>query len=166
MTSRAIQEKSFSQRLERIANGSQFEHEELVGSQTYRALKEKNARKPKRKRSLRDQLMVPVAFALGCCSAVIGRLAYLTVVTFDGLPPAVYKLEDKGIYLAMLLTALMIIVTFRFFSLSRVQYLALGCVVMVFGEGGMVKHLPEVYKQMPVSYVQSVEASAAALNAA
>lgn len=155
------QRQDFTERLSRISAGTQFEHADLIGHQTQKAYIAKFGTKPRKQRSWMELFMVPLAFGCGVSSVMLGRLAYLTATTFEGLPPAVYKLEGRGVFLSVLILAMTLILLLRLHSGTRLKSLALGCALMHFGEPVMAEHLPDVYSHFPQTYVESLQAKAA-----
>lgn len=151
------QKAIFAQRLNRISSGQHFEHADVLGHQTHKAYKKKVGVKGKRpKRTFLERMMIIVALFCGLASAVIGRLAYVFLTKLDGLPEAVYKLEGRGVFLCVLLTALSLIMVFQLFTRGRLQSLALGCLMMHFGGPALANNVPQLGDILPQSYIAAL----------
>lgn len=152
------QKADFAARINRINAGKQFEHADVIGHHTQSAYKKKFGDKNKKpKRTLRDRLMVLVAFLCGVSSVLVGRLIYFNLTKFSGLPESFYSLQGRGMAVTALILALILIVVFQLFTRSRLQSLALGCALMHFGEAAVASTAPHFYATLfPADYVAAV----------
>jgi len=152
------QKAAFANRLKRISAGQQFEHADVIGHRTQVAFKAQNAAKSRKpKRSFRDRVMVLVAFLSGGAAVVAGRLAYFQLSKLEGLPKPFYDLHERGMILFALILALVLIVLFHLSTRARLQSLALGCVLMHFGEAAVASGDPQLYSQIfPPDYVAAI----------
>ncbi|MFO1176340.1 MAG: hypothetical protein U1E48_14265 [Paracoccaceae bacterium] len=157
------QKAAFAERLKRISAGQQFEHADVVGHQTQKAYNRKFGEKAKKpKRSFLDRMMVLVAFLSGASAVVLGRLAYFQMSKISGLPQAFYDLHGRGMALCALILALVLIVIFHLSTRARLQSLALGCLLMHFGEAAVASSEPQLYSQIfPPDYVKAVATQSA-----
>lgn len=160
----ADQKAAFSQRLARISAGQQFEHPEIIGAHTQQAYDRiygDKAKKPRR--TFAEKMMVLVAFLCGISAVLLGRLAYFHLSKIAGLPKAFYELQGKGMALAALIVALTLIVMFGLSTRGRLQALALGCVLMHFGEAAVASTAPTLWSEMfSPEYVAAVSTGATA----
>lgn len=154
------QKAAFADRLKRISAGQQFEHADVIGFQTQKAYNRKFGDKAKKpKRSFLDRIMVLVAFLCGASAVILGRLAYFQMSKITGLPPAFYDLQGRGMALCALILALVLILIFQLATRARLQSLALGCLLMHFGEAAVASSEPQLYSQIfPPDYVKAVAA--------
>lgn len=154
----AEQKATFSERLNRISAGQQFEHEDLVGLRTQKRFVQDFGNKPKRpKRTFVDYVMIPVAFAAGALAVLLGRLTYFHLVQFSGLPEAFYDLGGRGMVLFAMITAIVMILIFQLATRSRMQSLALGFALMHFGEAAVASTAPAFWADLfSADYVAAV----------
>jgi hypothetical protein len=159
------QKTAFSERLKRINSGTQYEPGDAIGYHTQMAYNLRFGDRHKRpKRSLLDRLMVLVAFLCGISSVTLGRLAYFHLSQIKGLPEAFYDLQGRGMILFALVTAMVLVVIFHLATRSRLQSLALGCVLMHFGEAAMAATVPQLWSELfSAEYVAAVAAESASL---
>lgn len=144
------QKESFAARIQRINAGHQYEHEDIVGYQTqtrYNALKGPKDKK-KAERSKSDRVMVLVALIAGIGSVLGGRLAYFHLAQMEGLPKAFYNLEGRGMILASLLFAMILIVALRLSTGGRMKALAVGCLLMHFSEAPIAANAQDVWSSL------------------
>jgi hypothetical protein len=162
------QKAAFAERLKRINSGQQYEHEDVIGTMTQKRYIEKygdRAKKPKR--TFMDNLMVVVAFLSGASAVLLGRLAYFHLSKFSGLPEAFYDLGGRGMALFALILALILIVILHLSTRSRLQSLALGFVLMHFGEAAMASTAPTLWAELfSADYVAAVSVSGANIASA
>ena len=157
----ADQKSAFADRLGRISSGKQFEHADLVGQKTQKKFAKMFAEKAKKpKRTFLDRVMVLVAFLSGVSAVLLGRLAYFHLSKIAGLPEAFYNLQGRGMALFALVMALILIVIFGLATRTRLQSLALGCVLMHFGEAAVASTAPQLWAEMfSADYVAAVSAT-------
>ncbi|MBS0572518.1 MAG: hypothetical protein JSS08_04565 [Proteobacteria bacterium] len=157
------QKAAFAERLKRISAGQQFEHADVVGHQTQKAYNRKFGDKAKKpRRSLLDRFMVLVAFLCGASAVLLGRLAYFQMSKITGLPQAFYDLQGRGMALCALILAMVLIVIFHLSTRARLQSLALGCLLMHFGEAAVASSEPQLYSQIfPPDYVRAMATQSA-----
>lgn len=142
------QKAAFAERISRINAGKQFEHEDVVGKATQKRFNQRLALRPKKKRSVMDNVMALVAFLAGGSSVFLGRLAYFHLSQMQGLPKAFYDLENRGMILFALVIAGILVVLFHLSTRTRMQALALGCATMYFGEAAAAASAPELWAKM------------------
>lgn len=159
------QKTAFANRLQRISTGQQYEHADVIGHRTQQAYKKAYGDKAKKpKRTLRDRIMVLVAFLSGGLAVMAGRLAYFQLSKIEGLPKPFYDLHERGMILFALILALVLIVLFQLATRARLQSLALGCVLMHFGEAAVASSDPKLYAQIfPPDYVAALAGTSDAL---
>ena len=159
------QKAAFANRLQRISTGQQFEHADVIGHRTQTAFKKIQGDKAKRpKRTLRDRIMVLVAFLSGGSAVMAGRLGYFQMSKLEGLPKPFYDLHERGMILFALILALALIVLFQLATRARLQSLALGCMLMHFGEAAVASGDPQLYSQIfPPDYVAALAGTSDAL---
>lgn len=156
------QKAAFQDRIKRINAGRQFEHADVIGHQTQAAWKRKYGEKAKRpKRTFLDFVMIIVAFVAGAGAVLVGRLSYFYLSKMTGLPEAFYDLQARGMALFALIAALILIVVFHLSTRGRLQSLALGCVLMHFGESALAATAPQFYAEFfAADYVATVATAA------
>ncbi len=154
------QKAAFAERLNRIGSGMQFEHEDVIGTMTQkRYIAKYGERNKKPKRSFLDRIMVLVAFLSGATAVLLGRLAYFHLSKMSGLPDAFYNLGGRGMALFALILAMILIVVLHLSTRSRLQSLALGFVLMHFGEAAMASTVPTLWVELfSADYVAAVSA--------
>lgn len=152
------QKLAFEQRVKRIGAGKQFEHADVIGRQTQAEWKRRHGTKSKRPpRSFAEKLMVLVAFFCGAGAVLLGRLIYFQMSKITGLPEAFYDLGNRGMMLFALIVAMMLILMFQLFTRGRLQSLALGCLLMHFGEAAVAQQAPQFWAEFfPADYVAAV----------
>lgn len=134
MISTATQKEAFADRIQRITAGQQFEHADLVGYQTQVAMAARNKLKPKKApRTLRDKVMIGVAFTCGIAAVALAQTTYQILSKLPGLPEVVYKSEGKAVVLLAMIVSICLILLFQLFTRGRIQALVLGCLLMYFG---------------------------------
>jgi hypothetical protein len=142
------QKALFSERLKRINSGKQFEHADVVGHNTQMRYNKIAARRPKSPRTFGQKLMILIAFLSGILAVLIGRITYYHLSRIEGLPDAFYDLESRGMFLFALITAGILTISFHLSTKGRMQALALGCVLMHFGESAAAATLPDLWAEM------------------
>jgi hypothetical protein len=143
------QKAAFAERLKRINAGRQYEHEDVVGYQTQKRYERKFGGVKKRpKRSFADFMMIPIAFFCGILAVFGGRLAYFHLSQLQGMPEAFVDLGGRGMILFALVMAGLFTALFHLSTAARMQALALGCVMMHFGEGAVAATAPELWSEM------------------
>ena len=160
------QKTAFEARLNRIGSGKQFEHADLVGQSTQKKYAKMFADKAKKpKRTFMDRVMVLVAFASGISAVLLGRLAYFHLSKISGLPEAFYDLHGRGMALFALVLALILIVILGLSTRGRLQSLALGCLLMHFGEAAVASTVPDLWVEIfSADYVAAVAATGTGLS--
>ena len=149
MIAAADQKSAFHSRLQRIQKGQQFEHADIAGKSTHKALKRQFGTKPRKpKRTFADNLMVLIAFTCGMSAVLLGRLIYFKMSKMQGLPEAFYKLEDRGMLLFALILAGTMMALLHLFSRQRFAALLIGSVVMHYGEAAVASNAPELWSSM------------------
>jgi hypothetical protein len=156
------QKTAFAERLKRINSGRQYEHADVVGLRTQQEWNRKYGEKAKRpKRSFLDRLMVLIAFFCGAGAVMLGRLIYFYLSRITGLPDAFYDLGTRGMMLMGLILSLILIVALHLFTRGRLQSLALGCLLMHFGEAAVAQQAPQFYSEFfSADYVAAVAGAA------
>jgi hypothetical protein len=142
------QKTAFAERLKRINAGKQYEHEDVVGYRTQKRFDKLQARRPKRKRTFGQTVMIPVAFCAGASAVLLGRMAYFHLAQLDGLPEAFYDLGSRGMFLFAMVIAGILTISLQLATKGRIYALALGCALMHFGESAAAASLPDLWAEM------------------
>lgn len=143
------QKSSFQDRIKRINAGRQFEHADVIGFRTQKQFERRLAPKLRRpRRTFGQRIMVLVAFFSGILAVVLGRMAYFHLSNMNGMPEALVNLGGRGMFLSVMIVAGTLTVLFGLSTRGRLQALALGCVMMHFGEGAVAASAPDLWAQM------------------
>lgn len=143
------QKQAFQDRLKRINSGRQYEHEDVVGFRTQKAYERKRAPLLKRpRRTLGQRLMVIVAFLSGATALLLARIAYFHLSQIEGMPEAFVNLGGRGVILLTLVIAGILTVLLHLSTRGRMQALALGTVLMNFGEPSVAVQAPALWDGM------------------
>jgi hypothetical protein len=139
----------FAERVKRIQTGKQYEHEDVIGFRTQKLYEKRFGEKAKRpKRTFREKLMVPVAFAAGLSSVLLGRLAYFHMAKIEGLPEAFYDLGSRGMVIFGVIIAGLMVVLLSLATKGRLQALLLGALAMHYGEAAMASNAQALWTEM------------------
>lgn len=162
------QKQAFQARLKRINAGGQFEHEDVVGFRTQKAFEHKKIKRgAKPRRTLRQRLMIVVAFLCGALALILGQIAYFHLSQVASMPEAFVNLGGRGAILMTMVIAGVLTVALHLSTRGRMQALALGCALMHFGEPIAVSQAPGLWTQMfSLAYVDAIRAEAPQLTLA
>lgn len=143
------QKAAFQDRLKRINSGRQFEHADVIGYHTQKAFNRKIAPKLKKpRRSFGQRIMVLIAFLSGVLAVVLGRMAYFHLSQIEGMPEALVNLQGRGMFLSVLIVAGIMTVLLGLSTRGRLQALALGSIMMHYGEAAVAASAPDLWAQM------------------
>ncbi|MCX7888484.1 MAG: hypothetical protein N2422_01990 [Rhodobacteraceae bacterium] len=142
------QKVAFQERLKRINAGRQYEPEDVIGHRTQKSFNRRYGTKPRRRRSFADILMLPIAFLSGIVAVFGGRFLYFHLAQMEGMPEAFVNLGGRGMLIFALVLAGILTVVFHLSTRPRMQALALGCLLMHFGESAMASNAPELWAEM------------------
>jgi hypothetical protein len=140
------QQSVFNERVQRIAAGRQYEHEDIVGFRTqsaYNSRAKALSRRPPV--TLRDKLMKWVALVVGAGSVLGGKLTYFHAAQIDGLPQAFYDLEHRGMALAVFLIGATLTMVLHLGAKGRMGMLILGLAAMYYGESLIALAQPDLW---------------------
>ncbi len=161
------QKAAFTDRLNRINSGKQYEHEDIVGHHTQKRYNKIAKGRPKHARTFGQKAMIVVAFCAGIVAMLAGRLAYYHLSKIDGLPKAFYDLESRGMVLFAIIIAGILTVTLGLSTKGRMYSLVMGCALMHFGESAAAATMPALWDEMfSPEYRAAVVSNAATAPAA
>jgi hypothetical protein len=142
------QKAAFTDRLNRINSGKQYEHADVVGHDTQKRFNKIAKSRPKHARTFGQKVMIAVAFCSGATAMLAGRLAYYHLSKIDGLPKAFYDLESRGMFLFAMIIAGILTVTLHLSTKGRMYALTMGCALMHFGESAAAATMPALWDEM------------------
>lgn len=142
------QKTLFAERLNRINSGKQFEHADVVGHSTQKRFNKIAKGRPKHRRTFGQKLMILIAFLSGILAVLIGRVTYYHLSRIEGLPDAFYDLGGRGMMLFAIIIAGILTISLHLSTKGRLQALALGSVLMHFGESAAAATLPDLWAEM------------------
>lgn len=143
------QKAAFDSRIKRIATGKQVEAEGVVGHKMQKRYEKKyGTRADRNRRPLRDGFMLIYSFVAGAGALLGGQLIYFHASKIEGLPESFYKLEGKGVLIATLVLAAILIVFLGVQGKNRIPALALGLMLMYFGEAAVAANATALWAEM------------------
>lgn len=140
------QQSVFADRVKRINAGRQYEHEDVIGYRTQTAFNVRHAYQKKNpRRSFGERIMVTMSFTSGVAAVLLGRMAYFHASQIEGLPKAFYSLEGRGMFLASLIIAGILIIVLQLSVKGRMAAMLLGIMAMHYGEATLAVAAPQLW---------------------